>query len=345
MDFMNKTKYITYKFMQEPALRITGALPVGRAELLYESGNIDEALPYLSQGLDESGLHGIAHVYLPGMLCLADIQKAGGDFDGAYRTVEECQAKLKALDEISACKVADAFKAQLDLEFNLMDSVTCWEKNARISPFDNIVSFHPIYLYFTLVRVLTKTGRRTLAHLLLNKIKKLVETFPVPNYYMFVYFLDAHLALCEDRTQEARFWLLQLLRTGYTYGYVRFFADRGQDMKDLLEFGIRENICEMPGSVPLEYMQRLLAMTDEYIEKTNGYRKAHNNTDASGVTPREREILTCMARNLTNQEIADRLYVSLQTVKNHTSSIYRKLNVVSRMQAVSAARAMGIISY
>lgn len=344
VDFMEKTRYIAYSFMQRPALRMTGAMPVGRAEVLYQSGGADEALPYLSQGLDEAGRHGIAHVYLPGMLCLADIQKAGGDVAGAYRTAQECRAKLKELDEISAGNIADAYIAQLDLKFNRMDEVRAWEESAQISPFDDVVSFHAVYPYFTLVWVLVKTGRGALAHLLLNKIKKLLESFPIPNYSMFVYFLSAHLAFCEGKTQETCAALLQLLRTGHTYGYARFFADCGQDMRDLLALGIREKIDEMPDGVPPEYIRRLLAMTDETIEKTGQHLKQPHTADALGITPREREILASMARNLTNQEIADALYLSLQTVKNHTSSIYRKLGVASRMQAVSAARQMGLIS-
>ncbi len=276
---------------------------------------------------------------------MANIQKAGGDVDGAYRTIEACQTKLKALGEIAACKVAEAFKAQLDLEFNLMDSVSCWEKNVQISPFDGIVSLHPIYLYCTLARVLTATGRWAFAHLLLSKIKKLLESFPIPNYNIFAHFLDAHLAFRMNKKPETRPALLQLLHIGYTNGYVRFFADNGHDMKDLLKFGIDEKVYDMPDGVPLEYMQRLLALTDEYIKNTRKYRKPVQTADATGITPREREIIEGMAQNLTNQEIADRLYVSLQTVKNHASSIYRKLNVESRMQAVSAARAAGLISF
>jgi hypothetical protein len=78
MDFMDKTQYIAYKFMEEPAIRITGALPIGRAELLYQSGRIDEALPYLSQGLDESGLNGIVHYISSGNALFGEYSKSRG---------------------------------------------------------------------------------------------------------------------------------------------------------------------------------------------------------------------------------------------------------------------------
>lgn len=65
-----------------------------------------------------------------------------------------------------------------------------------------------------------------------------------------------------------------------------------------------------------------------------------------GVTPlsaREIEILRLLAEGLSNQELADRLFVSLSTVKWHTSNVYGKLGVKSRVSAVSKARALGLI--
>jgi len=58
---------------------------------------------------------------------------------------------------------------------------------------------------------------------------------------------------------------------------------------------------------------------------------------------RELEVLQLIAEGLTNQEIASRLYLSLNTVKVHTRNIYSKLGVTNRTQAVAQARALGIL--
>ena len=63
-----------------------------------------------------------------------------------------------------------------------------------------------------------------------------------------------------------------------------------------------------------------------------------------GLSQREMEVLMLMAEGYSNQEIADKLYVSLSTVKSHASNLYSKLDVRRRTQAVSKAQELGILS-
>ncbi len=61
------------------------------------------------------------------------------------------------------------------------------------------------------------------------------------------------------------------------------------------------------------------------------------------LTERERAILACIGEGLSNQAIADRLILSLGTVKWYTSHIYGKLGVQTRTQAVARARTLGVL--
>jgi LuxR family maltose regulon positive regulatory protein len=61
------------------------------------------------------------------------------------------------------------------------------------------------------------------------------------------------------------------------------------------------------------------------------------------LTEREMEVLALLARRLTNKEIARELVIALGTVKRHTHSIYGKLGVQKRQQAVARARALGLL--
>lgn len=62
------------------------------------------------------------------------------------------------------------------------------------------------------------------------------------------------------------------------------------------------------------------------------------------LTEREREVLDLIAAGSTNKEIAERLYLSPHTVKEHTSALYRKLNARNRAEAVQRAQRIGLLA-
>lgn len=67
------------------------------------------------------------------------------------------------------------------------------------------------------------------------------------------------------------------------------------------------------------------------------------NLQISGISKRELEVLQHMAKGLTNQQIADALFVSLNTVKTHTSKLFEKLEVSRRTQAIEKAKRLALV--
>jgi two-component system, NarL family, response regulator LiaR len=63
----------------------------------------------------------------------------------------------------------------------------------------------------------------------------------------------------------------------------------------------------------------------------------------SGISKRELEVLQLIAQGLSNQEIADQLFVSLNTVKTHSSNLFLKLDVKRRTQAIEKAKRLSLI--
>ena len=79
--------------------------------------------------------------------------------------------------------------------------------------------------------------------------------------------------------------------------------------------------------------------TNLYQRKT----KEIFNPDQLGLSKREVEVLGLLAEGFSNQEVADELFVSLNTAKTHISNLYSKLNVKRRTQAVQKARDLALI--
>ncbi|HTF30833.1 MAG TPA: response regulator transcription factor [Flavitalea sp.] len=61
------------------------------------------------------------------------------------------------------------------------------------------------------------------------------------------------------------------------------------------------------------------------------------------ISKREVEVLQLMAQGMSNQEIAEQLFVSLSTVKTHSNNLFEKLDVKRRTQAIEKARKLGLI--
>jgi DNA-binding NarL/FixJ family response regulator len=70
----------------------------------------------------------------------------------------------------------------------------------------------------------------------------------------------------------------------------------------------------------------------------------HEWQGALGLSERERAVLELMASGATNPEIGEELHLSKHTVKEHSSSVYRKLGVRNRTEAVQRAQRLGLLS-
>jgi LuxR family maltose regulon positive regulatory protein len=116
---------------------------------------------------------------------------------------------------------------------------------------------------------------------------------------------------------------------------VRVFIDKGQPMARLLYQAAERGIAP-------EYAGRLLAAFPA-VELVPTAPSRPSSEMIEPLSEREREVLLLVAEGLSNREIAQRLFLSLSTVKVHTYNIYGKLGVHSRTQAVAKARALGIL--
>jgi LuxR family maltose regulon positive regulatory protein len=121
-------------------------------------------------------------------------------------------------------------------------------------------------------------------------------------------------------------------------GFIRIFVDEGPPMAALLYEALKREIKP-------EYVQKLLAAfpIDETDQIVSSQQKAPKSDLIEPLSDRELELLQLIDQGLTFQEIASRLYISVNTVKVHSRNIYGKLGVNNRSQAGAKARALGLL--
>ena len=91
-------------------------------------------------------------------------------------------------------------------------------------------------------------------------------------------------------------------------------------------------------------LTRTEVVVKEVPVPTNGpFERNEIRLNQLGITPRELEILEAIAAGLSNREIAEKLFVSENTVKTHTGRLFDKLSASRRTQAVQKAKEAGLI--
>lgn len=131
-------------------------------------------------------------------------------------------------------------------------------------------------------------------------------------------------------------------------GYVRLFIDEGEPIAELLRQAADRGIH-------IEYVSQLLSAMEREVEfqlpikhpqipTTSRERtRSQKYSLVDPLSERELGVLSLISEGLSNREIAERLVISLSTVKGHTANIYGKLGVHKRTQAVARARELGLI--
>ena len=155
-------------------------------------------------------------------------------------------------------------------------------------------------------------------------------------------------ALLSDKTGDAILAVEQLGRAvslAQPGGFIRLFVDLGSKLVPLL------NRLELKGE-KLQYVGHILAAFQSEGSQSDpsqtGTRVEVSINDIAGLpeslSPREKEVLALLVERLTNKEIGEKLFISTATVKRHAHSIYEKLNVIGRHEAVTKAVGLGLIS-
>lgn len=275
---------------------------------------------------------------------LAAVLFAQGKGAQAQAVVESALAFALEMNNTRVLADAHAFQAWLALQQGRPAEAQRWaesvDSTTRLLPFTTL-----FVRAITLARVLLDQGTPaslSRASELLERLHGAVASQHNRRFAVEALALQAWLDDLRGDEPAALASLRQAVALAQPDGIVRAFADLGPQMAGLLT-RLRQQ------GHAVDFIGRLLrafpaGRADTFDLPQSASLKATATSLVAPLTYREQEILGLLAQRLSAKEIAERLVISDRTVKRHTATIYRKLGVHGRQQAVAAGRTLGILS-
>ncbi len=281
------------------------------------------------------------------MYALSLLHQAQGRTDKAIETAESVAEYMFETDNTPLFETSMAFQAELALRQGRIAEAENWAEDYNPDPF--LPAFRYYVPQLTLAKIIlvrdTETDRKKAGDLL-SRLYDFFSSTHCPRMLINVLALQALLHDARGEESEALTVLEHMITLAEPGGFIRPFLDPGPKMASLLSRLAKQK--DATG-----YIGRILdAFRNETVGSAQGVTDGHavrlsslnNEAFVEPLTNREIEILTLLARRLSNKEVAEKLFISHETVKKHTINIYQKLYVNSRRQAVDKANKLGIIS-
>lgn len=299
----------------------------------YERGDQPTARRRLELGYQLAQPWRNAEGLRAGALGLAGLRLAAGDLSGSLAILEEA-AELCRRHASAVSADLEAFRAVVLARAGRLAEAGHWASRRMGAPLTYATEFETLCL--ARVEMAQQRWAEAADHL-----RGIAAAAQAAGRWSRAIEAQALLAVAleaEGRRTEALEVLEQALSLAEPENFVRVFVEAGGAMRGLLsavsgrhaDHARRLSAAWGKTGAP-EAPDQLLSPTERrppLIEP---------------LSPRELEVLVLMAQGLSNQAIADRLVISLGTVKTHTANIHGKLGVNSRGQAVNRARALGLL--
>jgi ATP/maltotriose-dependent transcriptional regulator MalT len=282
----------------------------------------------------------------------AHIKQVEGDFDAALELLDEAQ-RVYAKNPVPDVRPIAALKAQVYLKQGRLAKAQDWVRSRGLSPADEINYLHE-FEHLTLARVLIAENQAAQAVPLLDRLLLAAEAQQRTGSVIEILIAQVLAHQAQGNTPAAIASLERALTLAEPEGYVRTFVNEGEAMRLLIaDFRLMiEKREQREDQKLIGYVHKLLAAfapptTSQSVFNIPTPLRSGDQGQPSAMieplSPRELEVLRLIAQGLSNQEIADRLFLALSTVKGHIRIIFDKLQVQRRTEAVVRARELGLL--
>jgi LuxR family maltose regulon positive regulatory protein len=337
-----------------PAL---GILYIVQAWLLLEQAGSREKMDTaaveqaVKKGLERCALTAEQYAFAEGLALKARLLAAQGDLLGAYNCLEEMEAEIPVTASYCAAIRIRLMLAQNDNDARI--ELFAGRLPSKLDDWVYPVAVPPIVWHWEeqmgLVRLMIGRKRQSTAADLvpvLSYLDRKIEACTSAGWQMQrieLHLLKALALDADQNTSSAAEELAQAQVAAETHGFYRLLVEEGEPFADLLH-----RVHNRLPSTPL--LHRLivsLGLDDKLALHANPVNHPAKERSRAGLvdplTEREFEVLKLIAGGFSNKEIAEKLVVTIGTVKAHTSNIYRKLDVPGRTKALAKAREIHLI--
>ena len=315
------------------------------AQLLYERNELAEARQYLSQalGLRKKPEEEI-HVLASGALVQARLLYASGEPAQALDLLLRWEKHARFPWSLSTIR---AYRVQIQLAQGDLAAVEQWtqarEHIAGSLPLEQTPNLPLLHqqeeaLLLARVRIAQKREKAALEGLLPWKEK--AQAQGRQRSVLEIQILEALAHFSQREHAQAKSSLLQALKLAQPQNFQRIFLDEGSAMEALL----RTLLSELRDPSLLTFVRTLLRGFSQDVEVQP--RQEVSKGDLLLLEPlseQELRVLRLLVVGRSNPEIADALIISLNTVKTHVQSLYRKLDVHNRVEAGEVARRLSLL--
>ncbi|WP_416885382.1 LuxR C-terminal-related transcriptional regulator [Marinospirillum sp.] len=261
----------------------------------------------------------------------------------AYRILSEAEARMQAwqVPAMVYLPAITALKANLWLDEGKKEQAMTWlgqlnRSATRAGPVSiELIPRQRLWQQVLQARALMSAQQWQEASSLLDQLEAELADYPAA---MILVFVQKALIRKYQRDQKGALALLrQALILAQPEQCQQPFFSVDSTLAELLQ-ELTEQLVE--GSVLHLFAQQLLKKISQL---RGGLPQPDLNRAYEPLSGREKKVLLLMAEGLSNQDIAERLFISIHTVKTHVKAILRKLDVKSRTQAVTRAHSLELV--
>lgn len=337
--FQETDRYVHTLGLQQGA--VFSKTNLGLGSLYYEWNRLDDAMRYLSEGVRLAEQGGYLDQLLPGYAALARIQSKQGDLAGIQRTIQRAR-KMAGIygDPAAAVSYIAAIEADLAQQLGTPFVIDAWLESRKNNMPETPDLFQQ-YEVSTLARALSSKGDYESMNTVIRPLWELALRQGRVKDSIYFEVLLARSLFMKGEPMQALAILQGALVKGEPGNFVRTFLDEGGVVVSMIKQILATAGERKPGGeeCSTEYLYFLLEEAARNTLKVSTSRPLPGMT--AGLVPltdHELHILHLLEAGYSNKQIAQKLNISLNTVKFHLKNIYGKLGVVNRTQAARIIR-------